>query len=624
MFLIPEPQRVKYLDEKGFIINRDTEIVLDCKCNFNHLGCAKQVKTEIKANFNLDIKINKGLAKDQEGIIYLNKKTGKEEGYSINIDKNIVEIIGNDDAGLFYGVQTFCQILRQSDVQLPNVKIDDAPYYKQRGFYHDVTRGKVPKLETLKRLADRLSFYKINQLQLYIEHSFAFKNMSEIWMNKDPLTAEEILELDEYCSKKNIELVPSLSTFGHLYEALRSEKFKNLCELNDPEKEQFSYFDRMAHHTLNVSNDKSIEFVRNMLKEFIPLFSSNKFNICCDETFDIGKGKSSKLAREYGADKLYVDFLKKIVNEVKVYDKQIMFWGDIILKTPELLKELPKDIICLNWDYSKDVTDHNVRVLSEANVTQFVCPGVGGWNRMMNYMDGAFNNIRKMISYGKKYGAVGVLNTDWGDFGHINLLANSMPGMIYGADLSWNPDDKREFDDIDRAISIIEFGENCKDIIGTIRELSNEEIAAWPYIIYFADCKMLNRKVTYEHLEGLNKIDSNRMLEGYHNALKLEEEITRKGRSAKSSRVMDIEEFINSARGVALMNAVCLAIKKYELGHDEIKLPIDNNKLAIELEYWFVEFSSLWRRRNKESELYRIRDVISFICSFLRKHIGTK
>ena len=171
-----------------------------------------------------------------------------------------------------------------------------------------MTRGKVPTLETLKQLVDKLSHYKINQLQLYIEHSFAYKGFSEIWFDKDPLTAEEILLLDEYCRTKHIELVPSIAVFGHLYEVLRSESYKELCEIEDGS--DFSFYDRMAHHTLDVSNEQSLVLVQKMIDEFLPLFTSNKFNIGCDETFDIGKGKSSILLSQFNEGQLYVDFFK--------------------------------------------------------------------------------------------------------------------------------------------------------------------------------------------------------------------------------------------------------------------------------------------------------------------------
>ena len=184
-------------------------------------------------------------------------------------------------------------------------------------------------------------------MQLYIEHTFAFEDMSEVWRDKDPITAEEILILDEYCKKRHIELIPSLATFGHLYEVLRTKSYEDLCELENSRESEYSYIDRMAHHTLDVSNNKSLELVYNMLNEFIPLFSSNKFNICCDETFDLGKGKSKYIAEEIGNGKLYVDFLNKVISYVKNHNKTVLFWGDVILNHKELLKDIPEDTICL-------------------------------------------------------------------------------------------------------------------------------------------------------------------------------------------------------------------------------------------------------------------------------------
>ena len=61
-----------------------------------------------------------------------------------------------------------------------------------------------------------MSRYKLNQLQLYVEHTYLFRDFSEMWRDQTPLTAEEIRELDSYCRERHIELVPSLASFGHL------------------------------------------------------------------------------------------------------------------------------------------------------------------------------------------------------------------------------------------------------------------------------------------------------------------------------------------------------------------------------------------------------------------------
>ena len=157
------------------------------------------------------------------------------------------------------------------------------------GILHPNQKGKAGAL------ADKLAFYKINQLQLYIEHSFLFRDFSEVWRDDTPLTAEEIMELDAYCKKLHIDLVPSIATFGHLYKVLCTKTYSDLCELPKSDRMQFSFFARQNHHTLDVSNLDSIKLVFHMIDEYMPLFSSKYFNLCGDETYDLGKGRSKAL-----------------------------------------------------------------------------------------------------------------------------------------------------------------------------------------------------------------------------------------------------------------------------------------------------------------------------------------
>ena len=338
MYLIPKPK--KYKEKEGFFkLKRETIINLSYYCDFYGLDCALELQKEIKDIFGLKLNINKSIKnttlKNAINIIKVDEM--EEEEYKLIINNDSIEIIATFDSGIFYGIQTLKQILKQSSNLIRSLEIEDKPYFKNRGFFHDTTRGKVPTLETLKQLVDKAAFYKINQIQLYIEHTFAFKGMSEVWVDKDPLTSEEILILDMYCKKKNVELIPALSTFGHLYEVLRTKSFYKLCEMDGMEDDEYSFYERMAHHTLDVSNEESLKLVENMLEQFIPLFTSKKFNICGDETFDLGKGKSKTAADKIGEGKLYIDFLNKVVSIVKGYDKTVMFWGDVILGHTDLL-----------------------------------------------------------------------------------------------------------------------------------------------------------------------------------------------------------------------------------------------------------------------------------------------
>ena len=635
MNLIPMPRKIQYIKEE-FKLKKEVNIILDYNCSFDDLNSAILLQEEINNTFGFKVNITKALNYHiYNTFICLKKKSSMEdEEYKLSIKKDNIEINASTSKGLFYGIQTLIQIIREYGYSLPGVIIEDKPYFKHRGFYHDVTRGKVPKLETLMNLVDKASFYKINELQLYIEHTFAFKGLSEVWVDKDPLTSEEIILLDRYCKNKHIELIPSISTFGHLYEVLRTKSFKNLCELTETTKPEYSFVDRMAHHTLNVTNEDSIKLVGNMLEQFIPLFSSNKFNICCDETFDLGKGKSSKEADRLGIGKLYVDFLNKVISIVKEYDKEIMFWGDVILNHPDLINTIDKDAICLNWNYWCGVEEKDTKIIAD----------------LMNLMDNAFENIYRMVSYGVKYDAIGVLNTNWGDYGHINLLSSSIPGMIYGAALSWNPSIEKDFNKMYKDISILEFGDSSGTLVSLLAELSKCQEFGWSELVIWKEKFNTNEHIKNELIRKMKTAKIHELKEQQEKILKIEEKLENLSHDTKDTKSKEIiQEFIVAARGILIINKIMIVIinneiykgklddnvnstnisinnkiiKGYsDINNDVIKesISMNNNfkQLAESFEEWFYEYSTIWRKTNKESELYRIRDVIKYTCSYLR------
>lgn len=609
MYLIPMPKSYKKTTNK-FNIERGTEISIGHNCDFNELEAAIILQKEIESIFGFKIPINKCFEESyKRGTIRFTRKNSlKNEAYEILVENDCIEIKGAKGSGIFYGVQTLIQLIRQEGATISGILIEDEPYFKNRGYYHDVTRGKVPTLDTLKELVDRASFYKINQIQLYIEHTFAFEGMSEVWIDKDPLTAEEILLLDEYCRRRHVELIPSLSTFGHLYEVLRTESYGDLCELENSKDIEYSFIDRMAHHTLNVSDEKSFELVSNMINQFIPLFSSNKFNICCDETFDLGKGKSNELREKLGVGKLYTTFLNKVISLVKKHNKKVFFWGDVILNHPELMSDIPKDVICLNWNYWYKAKEDDTKKISESGLEQYVCPGVGGWSHLMNLMENGFENINRMVSYGVKYGAIGVLNTDWGDYGHINLLSNSIPGMAYGGSLSWNPNIEKDFEKTYEAISLLEYGDESLKLISLLKELGNCQKVGWSELVRF--------KERPKERTEIFKLDIEEIKGNYEKGKDIEKTLTSLAKNIDKKD--DVQDFIVSARGINLINEIfIILLSKNQNNKDEIK---GNNEkdLAEKFELWLYDYSFIWRKRNKESELYRIRDVIRYIANYLR------
>ena len=366
--------------------------------------------------------------------------TGGSESYRLTISDGGVEIESADDAGSYYAIQTLRDILALQGRQMQCCVIEDAPDFKRRGVYHDCSRGKVPKLETLKELVVRLAHWKINELQLYIENTFQFKKHPEIGKGYDPFTPDEILALKDFCRLHHVRLIGSLASLGHMEKILALPQYQHLAELAG-----FRGF--AGGTTLCPTDEGSIKLVDELYSEFVPLFDAVDFNVCGDEPWELGKGRSSGAAEKNGIAQVYLEYMKKLYCLCQKYGRRMNFWSDIVLQYPQTLSQIPKDAAVLNWDYNID--GHHIartKDIAEAGLSFMVCPGTSSWNTHGSRLHNAIGNVARFAAAGRQYGAEGLLNTDWGDNGHRNLLGVSLHGFAHGAAHAWNGkdvDDKR-------------------------------------------------------------------------------------------------------------------------------------------------------------------------------------
>ena len=366
------------------------------------------------------------------------------EGYALIISKTGIEISFRETGGLRAATVTLRQLLREYGRRLPRLRIRDWPDFARRGVMLDISRGRVPKLETLLDLVEKLSDFKINELQLYTEHTFAYRNHKSVWQCWGALTGAEIRKLDARCREFGIDLVPNQNSFGHLRYFLEDPRLKKLAEIHEPYEAETKDFLRRPT-TLAPNHPGTLPFLRGLYDELLPNFSSDFFNIGGDETWDLGKGQSKKLCETKGQDRVYFNFLKKVHREVAVRNKKMMLWGDIILKYPDLIQELPKNVIALNWGYEANHPfKREASQFAKGKIPFYICPGTSTWQTLIGKHDNALANLRAAAKAGKKFGAIGFLNTDWGDGGHPQPLAVSWPMFLAGAALAWNSNNFNE------------------------------------------------------------------------------------------------------------------------------------------------------------------------------------
>lgn len=563
MYLLPKPQKVEitsgFLQEKSFCVKNACE----------------------------DPRIEKALLKlpwDETGIVLeVSDRHGDTEGYSLKIEEHKITITGDSAAGVFYGIQTLRQLLDNGNV--PCLTITDYPGFEYRGFYHDVTRGKIPKIDTMKALIDEMAYYKMNSLQLYVEHTFPFKEFGDHIEVNGYLTPEEIMELDDYCYENFIEFIPSIATFGHLYELLQQPEYRNLQELKNFTEDQLYWYQRMAHHTIDPTDERSIEIIKSMIDQYIPLFRTNKFNICCDETFDLTNGKH----KDQDTGKLYIDFVKKIVAHLQSKGKQVMMWADILLEHPETINELPEDVEFLNWYYEPEPKEKNFITFDNLKCTQIVCPGTSSWSRLIEGIDRGSKNILKMAEYGYKYHAKGMLNTNWGDYGNPCSLELAMHGFVLGAAKSWNADTAKDAYFADSMNYLVYKNDQAVHYL-TILDQIHEKLS-WNKLAYcYSNC-IYEKKFTIPYPS----------IEDVKNTQKVCSDIIDTLKDQIWKRDEYRQELLITAEGLIVMAELYAKFAGYDI--NTISNP----------EKWLQKFSSKWLEKNKPSELFRIEDMFTVL-----------
>ncbi len=563
LYLIPRPKMLR--EEANYIAERTINI-----------------STEIT-----DERIKKAVQKlplSDNGIdMKMRIKGVSGEAYTLEIAEEKIVLTADGAAGLFYGIQTLRQIFTHD--KIPCLYIEDMPDFGYRGFYHDVTRGKVPKAETLKKLIDEMAYYKLNSLQLYVEHTFAFKEYSDSIERTGYLTADEIRELDDYCYENFIEFIPSLSCFGHLYELLQKDRYKELCELENYEPEHTLLCDRMYHHTIDPTNPKSFALIKSLIDQYMPLFRSDKFNICCDETFDL------QIGRHKGMDigSLYVNFVKQIAEYVRSKGKTVMMWADILLKHQEVIGDLPDGIQFLNWYYDKNPPEKDIELFYKMKKPQIVCPGTGSWYGLIEAVEIEEANISNMAELGYRYSAEGMLNTNWGDYGNPGSLDLSMYGLVLGAEKSWTVQTKVDNDFKKRVNHLLYQNKNGIEYLELLSSLQSN--VQWKdFVRCYSNC-------IYAEKFEIDLPSEEVVLNTQRTCREFIRRISREKWKNDEYR----EEMLLAAEGIEVIAELFGQIAGYPM-------PRNTNT-----EIWLKRYRQKWLEKNKESELSEVEKVFLFM-----------
>jgi hypothetical protein len=325
------------------------------------------------------------------------------------------------------------QLIRGSgkDAVLLVPTLRDWPAMAHRGLSDDWSRGPLPNMDFLKREIRTLAAYKVNTFSPYFEHTYAYASSSVAAFPGGAMTPDEAREMVEYAANYHITIIPEQEAFGHLHHVLKFDQFSALGET--------------PHGSVLAPGDAgTLPLIGSWFGELAKVFPGPYVHIGADETFELGFGKTRDAVQQQGLGAVYLGFLKQIHTTLEPNHKQLLFWGDIAVNSPDLVGTLPKDMIAVPWRYDAE-SDFTPLILpfTKAGLETWVAPGVNNWNRLYPNNNEALGNIRAFVRDGQKLGSKGMLNTVWNDDGE-GIFDENWFGVLFGAAAGWQAGESSE------------------------------------------------------------------------------------------------------------------------------------------------------------------------------------
>ncbi len=346
--VIPKPVSAT-MSGTTFTITRDTRIALP-ESGKGLENVANFLAEKLRPATGFEIGISDGQPSGKGSIVLslVSDRELGEEGYELTIEEQQVNIRGNSPVGVFWGIQTFRQLLPEKIEQLSAVNdvewdvatgtIRDYPQYAWRGSMMDVARHFFD-VEEMKDYIDLISLYKINTLHLHLSDDQGWRIEIKSWPNLHEIggktqvgggeggyyTQEDYAELVDYAARHFITIIPEIDMPGHINAALVSYK-----ELNPgpainrepastrprPKAGEVYTGIEVGFSTLDIRKDITFQFVNDVLRELAEITPGPYLHIGGDEAAVTKKPD-------------YIAFINRFKDIVKANNKKMIGWEEI-------------------------------------------------------------------------------------------------------------------------------------------------------------------------------------------------------------------------------------------------------------------------------------------------------
>ena len=443
--ITPTPQEVK-INNGYFSWSHETALFYDPNDEITS-SVADMLNDELQQIFGVRMTI---VEKPKKNLRYIDLRIvdsiaapqNQEQAYEIVVSDHRISIKASSRQGLFYGSQSLKQLLRYHwlkqgrghIIDIPCSIITDWPAIRYRGWMDDISRGPIVSTDYLKKIIPIMAEYKLNFFNLYTEHTFKLQSHPDI-APQDGLTTEDIKDLEAFCAPYHIEIFGNQQCFAHAEETLKIPFYDNIADTKD---------------NYHPGIDDTYQFLDEVFNEVAPAYSSPFFNIDCDETQGLGTGKAKEYVDSIGSTTAYCQHINRVYQLLQKHNKKVMMWGDIAAEHPEIIDNLPSDLIIVAWNYDAlDSFTSCVEPFAASGFEFMIAPGVSMWSTTFPDMEIYTKNIANFVRDGYLRGCLGMMNTAWDDSGE-SLINSALHALIWGAEMSWKPIIETEKNEADK------------------------------------------------------------------------------------------------------------------------------------------------------------------------------
>ncbi len=286
------------------------------------------------------------------------KKALEEQAYRIDLRPGTIDISANASTGLFYGVETFIQLLRTENgtLWLPEGTIEDWPDLELRQIYWDDAHH-LEKMAELKRALKQAAFYKINGFVIKLDGHFQYKSAPAA-VEPYALSPSQLQELTDYGLRYHIELIPYLDGPAHVAFLLKHPEYAWLREFPDSDFE------------ICATNPESYKLLEGMYQDLLDANRGVKhFFLSTDEPYYLGLAHNSQCNESDMAKNLRSvgQVFAHFVNEAGEYlhsrGRTVTIWGEYPLK-PNDIEALPSYIVngeVYGQSFDREFNRHGIR-----------------------------------------------------------------------------------------------------------------------------------------------------------------------------------------------------------------------------------------------------------------------